>query len=625
MSIDVEERLARYMSREMVKYILDINDPGLHKWFADIIEHLDPAKVYVNTGKPEDLEYIRRRALENREELPTKYPRHTVHFDGPHDIARDRKNTKILVPPGVKIPYVNTMEREKAIEEVMNIMKGGMRGKELFIGFYCFGPKNSPFSMHAIQLTDSAYVAHNENILYRICYDEFVEKTPDLEYARFVHMTGERDENGWSKNIEYRRIYLDLETYTGYSTNTQYGGNTIGLKKPMFRFCIYKGYREKWLCEHMFIVGVRGPGDRLTYITGAYPAGCGKTSTAFIADTIVGDDLAIIKPYNGEPRAVNPEIGMFGIIDGVNPEDDPLLYNALNNPDNEIIFSNVLLQEDNTVWWRGRVEEPKPGINYAGKWWPGKRDKEGEEIRPSHPNARFTISLRTIEKLDPRVDDPYGVPVHAMVFGGRDPDTWVPVEESFDWYHGIVMKAAALESQKTFAVLGKAGKLEFNPFAILDFISVDIGEFIKLHFEFIEQIERVPRIYGVNYFLVDEKGRFLNSKVDKRVWLKWMDLRVHGEADAVETPTGYIPLYNDLVVLFRKTLDKEYSEEDYEKQFMIRVKKHLEKLERIWRIYSEIPSTPKKMYDILLEEKRRLEKARDMYGDYISPFKLDRR
>ncbi|MET1159567.1 MAG: phosphoenolpyruvate carboxykinase (GTP) [Thermoprotei archaeon] len=613
------------MSSDMADHILRIRDPRLHEWLVDMLYLLEPDRVYVITGASSDHEYVRKRALERREELPTKYPKHTVHFDGPHDLARDRENTKILVPPGVKMPYINTLEREKGLREIREILKGMMRGRELFIGFFCFGPKKSPFTMHAVQLTDSAYVVHNELLLYRVCYDEFVEKAPDIEYARFVHATGRLDENGWVIDIDKRRIYLDLDTYTAYSTNTQYGGNTIGLKKIMFRFCIHKGYREGWLCEHMFIVGVKGPGDRITYITGAYPAGCGKTSTAFIADTIVGDDLAIIRPYNGEARGVNPEIGMFGIIDGVNPEDDPILYSALNNPENEIIFSNVLLQEDGSVWWNGRPEPPKPGINYAGKWWPGKRDSEGNEIRPSHPNARFTMMLSAIEKADPRMDDPYGVPIRAMVFGGRDPDTWVPVQEAFDWSHGIVTKGAALESQRTFAVLGKAGRREFNPFAILDFLSVDLGEFIKLHFEFEKKVDIVPRIYGVNYFLVDEHGRYLNSKVDKRVWIKWIELRVHNEVDAVETPTGYIPVYTDLVKLFKQELDKEYREEDYEKQFMIRVKKMLEKTERIWKIYENIPTTPKKFFDILLAEKRRLEETLHKYGPQVSPFKFDKK
>ncbi len=622
---DYIETLRKVMSEEMLERLLRIRDPELHRWIADIVVTAKPSSVYVITGSDEDLEYVRKAALRNREEYRSKNPLHTVHFDGPRDIARDRKNTRILVPGGKKIPLINTLDRDEGLKEVKQLLPGMMKDREMFVGFYCFGPKGSPFTLYGVQVTDSAYVIHNENILYRICYDEFVAKAPNIFYARFLHATGERDENGWVRNIEKRRIYIDVEDYTTYSLNTQYGGNTIGMKKLMFRLCIYKGVREGWLCEHMFIAGIRGPGGRVTYVTGAFPAGCGKTSTTFTADTIVGDDLAIIRPYKGELRAVNPEIGMFGIIDGVNPHDDPLLYKVLTNPEVEVVFSNVLLTEDGEVWWRGKEGEPRPGVNYAGKWWPGKRDEEGREIPPNHPNARFTLSLRHIETLDPRVDDPYGVPVSAMIFGGRDPNTWVPVEEAFNWEHGIVTKAASLESERTTAVLGRAGKMEFNPFAILDFLPVSVGEFVELHFRIAETDAKLPRIYSVNYFLRDEKGRFLNDKADKRVWLKWIELRVHDEVDAIETPTGRIPVYTDLVELFNKVLGKEYREEDYEKQFTVRVANLLEKVERIWRIYEEIPDTPRKLFEILREEKERLKKAMSRWGPAISPFKLDRR
>ena len=260
--------LEKYLEKNMLEKLLRIRDPELHRWIADVIRIAKPAKIYLITSE-EDFEYVRQAALRNREELPTRYLKHTVHFDGPRDLARDRKNTRILLPGGEKIPFINTYDRDKGLEEIKELLKDIMHGREVFIGFYCFGPKKSPFTLHAVQITDSAYVAHNENILYRICYDEFVEKAPNLHYARFIHSAGEKDGNGWSKNIDKRRIYIDLHDYTVYSVNTQYGGNTIGLKKLMFRLCIYRGYLEGWLCEHMFITGIRGPGGRLTYFTGA--------------------------------------------------------------------------------------------------------------------------------------------------------------------------------------------------------------------------------------------------------------------------------------------------------------------------------------------------------------------
>ena len=604
--------------------LVAINDHSLLKWIAEMIQLARPSSIYVVTGSVEDLEYTARAALERGEELPTKFSRHTVHFDGPKDLARDRKNTRILVRGGAPIPLINTYDKDLGTKEIYDISQGIMEGKEMFISFYCFGPKGSDFTMYAVQLTDSAYVVHSENILYRTCYDEFVEKAPNIRYAKFFHSAGERDSNGWSKNVDKRRIFIDIEDNVVYSVNTQYAGNTVGLKKLMLRLCVYTGYREGWLCEHMFIAGVRGPGGRVTYFTGAFPAGCGKTSTVFAADTVVGDDLAIIKSIDGVARGVNPEVGMFGIIDGVNSDDDPEIYEILTSPDTEVIFSNVLLMNGGEVWWRGKTGKPGFGINYAGKWWPGKRDEVGQELPPSHPNARFTTSIRYLRNLDPKIDDPAGVPIHGMIFGGRDPRTLPPVLEAFDWDHGIVTVGASLESEKTAAILERVGEMEFNPFAILDFLSISPGKFVELHFKFGENLTIKPRVFSVNYFLKDEAGRYIADKVDKRVWLKWMELRVHGESDAIRTPAGFIPVYQDLVKLFDVYLGKEYSEERYVKEFSLRVDQLIEKVERIWSIYSNIPDTPRRLFDILLEQKRRLEETRASLGSIVHPFKLDK-
>jgi len=623
--IDPVEVLSKLVKPEHLEKLLEIRNERLLRWLAEVALTLEPSSIYVITGEPEDFDYVRRRALENREEIPTRYQLKTVHFDGPKDLARDRGNTRILVKGGAQIPLINTLDREKGLAEVRELFRGIMKGREMYVAFFCYGPKGSPYTLLGVQVTDSAYVVHSELLLYRVCYDEFVRLGERAEYMRFLHSAGERDENGWSKNTDKRRIYIDLEGSIVYSVNTQYAGNTVGLKKLALRLCVYKGYKEGWLCEHMFIVGVRGPGDRVTYFTGAFPAGCGKTSTALIADTVVGDDLAIIRNVDGIPRAINPEVGMFGIIDGVNPVDDPEIYRILLDPGTEVVFSNILLTEDGEPWWNGRPEEPRRGLSWAGPWWPGRRDENGKEIPPSHPNARFTTSIRYLEKLDPRIDDPSGVPVGGMIFGGRDSDTWVPVEEAFNWVHGIVTKGAALESERTTAVLGRAGEREFNPFAILDFLSISVGAFVELHIRFAEGLKYVPKIFGVNYFLRDERGSYLTEKRDKRVWLKWMELRVHNDVDAAEGPTGLIPLHQDLAKLFERELGKEYPEKLYEKQFTVRVNQHLAKIERVWRIYEQIPDTPRILFEVLREEKERLKRYRDLYGEYISPFKLYRR
>jgi len=626
-SLDVRDPLeviARVASREQLERISRLPNKRLLLDIAEIVLVAQPASIFVHTGSEDDREYVRRRALASKEEIPSKVPRHTVHFDGPLDLARDKANTRILVGSGERIAMVNTLERDRGLAEVSQLFRGVMAGREMFVGLYVYGPEGSPLSLYGVQVTDSAYVIHSEDILYRNGYRAFLEN-PDLDYMLFIHSAGERDERGWSKNVEKRRIYIDLHGNSVYSVNTQYAGNTVGLKKLALRLAVYKGLREGWLAEHMFIIGMRGPGGRVTYFTGAFPAGCGKTATTMIADTVVGDDLAIIREIEGEPRAINPEVGMFGIIDGVNPADDPEIYGILVNPEAEIIFCNVLLTEDGEVWWRGKPTEPRRGLNYAGEWWPGKVGADGREILPSHPNARFTVSIRLLEKLDPRIDDPMGVPVSGFIFGGRDPATLPPVVEAFSWQHGIVTMGAALESERTAAVLGETGVMELNPFAILDFLSISPGKFTELHLRFAEKLVKVPRVFQVNYFLRGKDGSYLAEKRDKIVWLRWMEHRVHGELGAIPSPIGYIPLYEDLCELFDKHLSKDFPENLYEEMFAMRTSQLLSKIERVRSAYEQDPDAPLELFEILGEQYRRVENLRSRYGDRVSPFKLDKR
>lgn len=611
-------------SDEHFERLLRTRNSRLLRDIAAVILVAKPSSLFVNTGSESDREYIRRRALDNGEELPTRYERHTVHFDGAKDLARDVANTRILYPGGRRVAMVNTYDRGRGVEELRELFEGVMRGREAFVSFYLYGPRGSPFSLYGVQVTDSAYVTHSEELLYRNAYWDFVEKGEDVEYMLFVHSAGERDERGWSKNTDKRRIYIDVENSTVYSVNTQYAGNTVGLKKLALRLAVYKGYKEGWLAEHMFIVGLKGRGGRLTYFAGAFPAGCGKTSTAMIADTVVGDDLALIHAVNGVAVAVNPEVGMFGIIDGVNPADDPEIYSLLTNPEVEVIFSNVLLTRDGEVWWRGKPEEPREGLNYAGEWWPGKRDEGGKEVPPSHPNARFTLSIRHFPKLDPRIDDPGGVPLSAMVFGGRDSSTLPPVLESFDWNHGVVMMGAALESEKTAAVIGQVGVTELNPYAILDFLPISPGAFTELHFRFAGKLRVTPKIFGVNYFLRGKDGNYLAEKRDKLAWLRWMEARVNGEVGAVKTPVGYVPVYEDLREIFDKHLGKEFPEGLYEEMFSVRVLNYLGKVERVYKAYLEDSDAPPLLFEILRDQERRLKDAGARYGPVISPFKFDK-
>lgn len=617
----VMDALKTRLGEDGYEKLTRIDNPALHRFVAQYIELCNPSKVFVSIGSPQDLRYIREAAIRNGEERELAIPGHTAHFDGFYDQARDRGNTKILVPKGVDLgPNIRSKDRDEGLQEIRDILRNIMQGHEVYVLFYCLGPTNSVFSIPCVQLTDSAYVAHSENLLYRAGYEEF-KRLGDFEgFFKVVHSAGEL-EGAVSKNIDKRRVYIDLQDSIVFSANAQYGGNTLGLKKLAMRLAINRASQEGWLTEHMFVMGVNGPGSRVTYLTGAFPSLCGKTSTSMVeGERLVGDDIAHLRKIDGKIRAVNVEHGMFGIKQGVNSKDNPLIWKALNSP-GEIIFSNVLVTPDGGVYWTGKDGElPENGVNYSGEWTPGKKDASGNEIPPSHPNARCTLSLTLLDTLDPRIDDPEGVEVGGIIYGGRDSDTCVPIEESFDWVHGIITKGASLESESTAATLGQRGVRQFNPMSNLDFLPIPIGRYVEDNLRFGGSMEDPPPVFGVNYFLVNSQGDFLNAKADKRVWLKWMELRAHQEAGAIVTPTGLIPRYEDLKRLFNETLGKDYAREDYIEQFTTRVPENLAKIDRIMEVYrTKVLDTPPIVLEVLEEQKQRLIKARQEYGDYISP------
>ena len=613
------------LGEENYQKLIKIDNPELHQFVAKYIELCNPDKIFVCSDLPEDVLYIRRETIRAGEEEELAMDGHTVHFDGYYDQARDKANSKFLLPPGVELgPNINAMDREEGLKEIHTIMKDIMQGHQLYVRFFCLGPLNSQFAIPAVQLTDSGYVAHSEDLLYRQGYDEFVRLGRSARFLKFVHSAGELDARKTSKNIDKRRVYIDLEDETVYSMNTQYGGNTIGLKKLAMRPAITRASKEGWLTEHMFIMGVHGPSGRVTYFTGAFPSLCGKTSTAMLpGETIVGDDIAYLRDIDDVIHAVNPENGIFGIIQGVNSVDDPQIWNALHSP-GEVIFSNVLVTEEKGVHWIGKdEEEPKRGFHHSGEWTPGKRDEDDNLISLSHPNARFTLDMRLLENVDPELNNPAGVLVGGMIYGGRDTDTKVPVEESFDWAHGVITMGAALESETTAATLGKEGVRKINPMSNLDFLSTPIGRYIECHLDFGAKLNNPPPIFSVNYFLSDAEGNFTNDKTDKAVWLKWIELRSHHEVEAIKTPTGFIPRYEDLKMLFQEVLKKDYSEEDYIKQFSVRVAENLAKIERVKEFYkTKVYDTPQIVFEVLEEQRQRLIQAGEKYGDPISPLKL---
>jgi len=588
---------------------------------AEAIELCRPAKVVVCDDSAQDVAWIRQQAIDNKEELPLAAEGHTVHFDGYFDQARKKEVTKYLVPKGEHLdPKLNQTDRDEGLAEMCDLQRGAMAGRTMYVRFFCLGPTNSVYAIPCLQVTDSAYVAHSEDMLYRGGYEEFKRLPKDGEFFKYRHSAGELDQRNTSKNPELNRVYMDYTRNTVLSVNTQYAGNTVGLKKLSLRLAIRKADREGWLAEHMFIMRSNGPSGRKTYFCGAFPSACGKTSTAMLpGEEIVGDDLAYFRVMEGEFRAANVERGIFGIITEVNAKDDPTIFDVLTNP-GEVIFSNVLVNKGKPYWIGMGEEIPSEGENHCGAWREGMKGPDGKDTGPSHKNARYTVRIDDLENRAPDWDTPDGVPVGGIIYGGRDSDTSVPVREAFSWEHGICTMGAMLESESTAATIGKEGVRNFNAMSNMDFLSMSIGRYIQNNLSFAADVQR-PKVFGTNYFLKKD-GQYLNGKLDKTIWIKWMELRVHDDADAIRCPTGNLPKYEDLRDLFKKYLKKDYTEQDYVEQFTIRAAEWLAKLDRMEAVYADVPDAPQVLKDELAAQRERMLDLQSTKGDYVSPFEL---
>lgn len=568
--------------------IAQLNNPRVAQIVEKYMNLCEPERVIVIDDSEQDAALLRQKSFDNGEEHRLPMKGHTYHFDGPNDQARDKAHTKLLVSKPVQFGFdTATLDRQTGLDEIENLLRGIMRGKEMFVRFCCLGPAHSPFSILALQITDSAYVAHSEDLLYRRGYEAFMSaKNPD-DFFVFVHSAGELV-NGVSKNVDQRRIYVDLEDNRVFSINNQYAGNSIGLKKLAFRLAIARAHREGWLAEHMFLMGVHGPNQRVSYFSGAYPSACGKTSTAMIpGQSIVGDDIIYARVFDGDLRAVNVERGIFGIIENVNADDDPEIFNVLTH-EGECIFSNVLITDNGQPVWTGSGLDANvvAGKHYLGSYHAGMTDKNGKPVPVSHKNARYTITLESLKNRDCALHDPNGVHLDALVYGGRDSDTSVPVCEALSWKHGVLL-GACIESETTAATLGQEGVRKHNPYANLDFMTLPLSKYVADHLALEAKLKKTPKVFATNYFLKKD-GKFLNHKLDKKVWILWAELRVHGDVDAIQTPIGFIPKYEDLVPLFKSALGKDYSIDDYNEQFTVRIDAYREKWARMDKIFSEI-------------------------------------
>jgi len=601
---------------------------------AGAIAMCEPARVFVNTGSAADVQWVREYALAKGEEAKLAKSGHTIHFDLPQDQARLVKQTFYIVNEGEKASALaKTYLRADALAYVQEHVKGIMRGMTMMVGFYSRGPVGAAATTAAIEITSSAYVVHSAELLYRNCYDAF-----DREVARRggVFFTNVHSEGpNRPEDVPNARIFMDRSWLTTYSTFCTYAGNTLLMKKGNHRFAVdYATYYQvgQELSEHMFITGLRGPDGRVTYFAGAAPSGCGKTTTAMVGTDFVGDDLAQMWiATDGTLRAVNPERGIFGIVEDVNREGDPHLMKALRDQDSEVIWSNVLIDEHEVPYWSGCGEPmPKRGRNFQGEWYEGKLDGEGKPIPPSHKNSRCTLDCREIANHNAAANaDPAGVPVKVITYSGRDADTMPPVWVARTADEGVAI-GASIVSKATATEVGATG-VNRQPWANAPFIPGPLADYMDCQFKFYNSPRFSdagrPVLAGLNYFLTHgnrggQGDKLLGEKRDVKVWLGWLERYVHGDVTAIETPIGMVPRYNDLRALFAE-IDKPYPRDLYDKQFSFYIDNILARIEMQTEAYAKEENLPPQLFRIYERQRAELLALKAKHGAVVAVEKLE--
>ena len=593
---------------------------------------MGPASIFINTGSKKDMDYIRARALERGEELALSTTSHTCHFDGPNDQGRDVANTKYLAYEDTEISSLQKkIEHRAGVIEARTIITDIMAGKEMIISFISRGPIGSPVSDPTLQITDSYYVIHSEYLLYRMMDPETFSKEVAEKGYMFInyHSAGKLTETNVSANLGERRIYMDVERFRSYSSNNQYAGNSIAPKKINHRFANMNNIRNhfgKRLDEHMFITGFEIDGE-IIYFGGAYPSGCGKTGTAMTGSHLVGDDLAkiFIDAGSGEVRAVNPERGMFGIIEGVNREDDPETMRVLEGSEREVIFSNLLVSEGRP-YWNGMAEPlPEKGRNFEGEW----SAQFGKAA--SHKNARFTITLDSLENYDQATEDPQGVKLSGLLFGGRDYSTMPTIVMAHDWMNSVV-HGAIIRSATTATEIGADGSEKRSPFANEAFFPGPLSQYINHYKAFGEnpdiKKENLPSGFQVNYWLhkscrgsltPGEKDSLIGEKRDTKVWMRIMALMHLGRVKTIWTPIGRIPRYQDLKKLFKDVIDKEYEKEIYTKQFSLYTENLIKRIDMSTVEFAKEKGMTDAFFDVIDTWRRDLVALRATIGPIVTP------
>lgn len=531
-------------------------NPNVNAWVEEMIALTKPDKVVWIDGSEEQLQSLRDEACETGEMIKLnqeKLPGCLYHRTLPNDVARVEDRTFICTKTKEDAgPTNNWCDPEEMYAKLTPMYDGVMKGRTMYVIPYSMGPIGSPLAKVGVEITDSIYVVLNMDIMTRMgakAFDNLGDESND--FVRGLHSKAQVDP-------ENRYIVQFPEDNTIWSINSAYGGNVLlGKKCFALRIASFQGKNEGWMAEHMLILGVEKPNGEVKYITAAFPSACGKTNLAMLIPPktytdkgykvwTVGDDIAWMKQgEDGRLYAINPENGFFGVAPGTNDKSN---HNALESTKKNTIFTNVGINNDDmTVWWEKL--DKNPPVN-ATEWKGAKVNgpeyiAEGNNL--AHPNSRFTAPAVNCPCISPEFNNPQGVPISAIIFGGRRASTTPLVYQSFDWTHGTYM-GSAVSSETTAAATGAVGVLRHDPMAMKPFIGYNVGDYWAHWLEMGEKLgDKAPKIFNVNWFKQDEEGNFIWPGFgDNMRVLDWIIKRCEGEVDAEETAIGYIPKPEDL-------------------------------------------------------------------------------
>ncbi len=532
-------------------------NPTLIKWLEEMQALLTPDKVVWIDGSDEQREELRKLAVElgeltelNQDVLPGCY----LHRTNPNDVARVEDRTFICSKTKENAgPTNNWCDPDEMYEKLYKIARGSYKGRTMYVIPYSMGPIGSPLAKIGIEITDSVYVVLNMLIMTRVSTKVLEVLGDSDDWVRGLHSRCDIDP-------ENRYICHFPEDNTIISVNSGYGGNVLlGKKCFALRIASYQGWKEGWMAEHMLILGLENPKGEVKYVAAAFPSACGKTNLAMLIPPeylrkkgykiwTVGDDIAWMKiGPDGRLYAINPENGFFGVAPGTNEHSN---FNALESTKKDTIFTNVALNLDtNTVWWEGLDKNPpENAIEWKGNPWnPSMFVKADKSTYAAHPNSRFTAPAENCPCISDEFNKGAGVPISAIIFGGRRAKCAPLVYQSKDWVNGVFV-GSAMASETTAAAAGAVGVVRRDPMAMLPFCGYHMGDYFKHWLEMGEKLgDKAPKIFNVNWFRTDDDGNFLWPGFgDNMRVLNWIVDRCEGKADATETAIGYVPMPEDI-------------------------------------------------------------------------------